>query len=46
MLAIEIGYKQGDDVLDLMLQYGYSRVEILDDLTGRPRIARGYWLND
>lgn len=46
MLAMEIGHRQGDDVLDLMLQHGYARVEILDDLAGKPRIARGYWVMD
>ena len=40
-LVSEIGYRQGEAVADLFARAGFTDVEIISDLTGRPRIARG-----
>jgi len=38
-LVMEIGYRQGDAVNALLEGFGYADVAIVNDLTGRPRIA-------
>jgi len=38
-LVMEIGYRQGDAVKALLEGFGYADVAIVNDLTGRPRIA-------
>jgi release factor glutamine methyltransferase len=40
-LIIEIGYRQGPRVLDLMQQAGYSNVRIYRDLAGHDRAVQG-----
>jgi release factor glutamine methyltransferase len=40
-LISEIGYRQGEAVGDLFARASFTDVEIINDLTGRPRIARG-----
>lgn len=40
-LVCEIGYRQGDQVSDLFARAGFSEIEVIDDATGRPRVARG-----
>ncbi len=40
-LVCEIGYRQGEEALDLFVRAGYSEVKVINDLTGRPRIAVG-----
>lgn len=40
-IVCEIGHRQGDAVRDLLLRAGFTDVEIIDDLAGRPRIACG-----
>lgn len=40
-LITEIGYQQGDAVGVLFDRAGFTDVEIINDLAGRPRIARG-----
>lgn len=37
----EIGYRQGEAVRDLFSRAGFTDVEVVNDLAGRPRIARG-----
>lgn len=37
----EIGYRQGEAVSELLTHAGFTEVEIINDLAGRPRIARG-----
>ncbi len=40
-LFFEIGYDQGHDVLQLMMEHGFSNCEILNDLNGLPRVVFG-----
>ncbi len=40
-LVTEIGYEQGKPVFELLDRAGFSDVEIINDLAGRPRIACG-----
>lgn len=40
-IVSEIGHRQGEAVRELFARAGFTDVEILDDLAGRPRIARG-----
>ena len=41
LLALEIGYRQGQAVAALMEQAGFVDVQVRPDLAGRPRIALG-----
>jgi len=41
LLAVEIGYDQGDTVRDLFLKNGYSDVEIIKDIAGHDRVVIG-----
>lgn len=41
MLIFEIGYDQGPQVKDLMIDAGFRNVEILQDLQGLNRVVRG-----
>lgn len=43
-LVYEIGWKQGDAVQHLLLQQGFSRVEILQDWQGNDRVVIGQWI--
>lgn len=43
ILALEIGYDQGETVPALLRAGGYTRVELLRDLAGQPRVALGYF---
>ncbi len=40
-LVCEIGYRQGETVRELLVRAGYSEVEIINDVAGRPRVAVG-----
>jgi len=40
-LVCEIGYRQSEKVRSFLVQAGFSEVEIINDLMGRPRIALG-----
>lgn len=40
-LVSEIGYRQGDAVSEFFTRAGFTEVEIINDLAGHPRIARG-----
>lgn len=40
-LVSEIGYRQGDAVSEFFKCAGFTEVEIINDLAGHPRIARG-----
>ena len=42
LLAFEIGYNQGSSVSSLMQSYGYSKVTLIKDLSGNPRVVLGY----
>lgn len=41
ILAFEIGYDQGNDVKNLMLEKGYRNVKIIKDLAGLDRVVIG-----
>lgn len=41
-LWIEIGYKQGKAVTDLMAQAGFSQITIIKDLYGKDRVVTGH----
>lgn len=40
-LVCEIGYRQGTQVRNQFVSAGFSEVEIINDVTGRPRVAFG-----
>ncbi len=40
-LMIEIGYKQGEAVMQLMQEAGFNEVEIHTDLEGKDRVVSG-----
>ncbi|MHB1090474.1 MAG: N5-glutamine methyltransferase family protein, partial [Ilumatobacteraceae bacterium] len=40
-IVSEIGHRQGEAVHDLFTRAGFTDVQIISDLAGRPRIARG-----
>lgn len=42
LLAFEIGYDQGEALLELMKNAGYGDVELLKDLAGLDRVALGW----
>ncbi len=42
LLAFEIGFDQGEKVVELMQNSGYKEVELLKDLAGLDRIVLGY----
>ncbi len=42
LLAFEIGYDQGEAVVQLMKDHGYQNIELLQDLSGLDRIVLGY----
>jgi release factor glutamine methyltransferase len=39
LLAVEIGWRQGRDVGELLAGHGFERIEILPDLAGRDRVV-------
>jgi len=41
-LALEVGYNQGETVAELMRAAGFSRVEVISDLSGIPRFPWGW----
>lgn len=41
VLIFEIGYDQGDEVMDIMKRNGFKGIELLRDLSGRPRVVFG-----
>lgn len=41
VLIFEIGYDQGDEVMDIMKRNGYSGIQLILDLSGRPRVVFG-----
>ena len=43
LLAFEIGYKQGDDVLALLVEQGYENIEVLEDYSGNQRVVIAKW---
>lgn len=43
MLLFEIGYDQGEDVTNLMMEKGYKDVSVLKDLAGLDRVVYGWW---
>lgn len=42
-LLVEIGWKQGQEVAELLIQGGFAKVEILQDMDGRDRVVMGRW---
>ena len=40
-LYLEIGYDQGESVIDIFQKEGYEAVEVFPDLSGNPRVLRG-----
>lgn len=42
-LIYEIGYDQGQDVADIMLQHGFSDVKVIKDLAGLDRVVMGQY---
>ena len=42
LLAFEIGYDQGQALMELLRQAGYMNIEILTDLSGLDRVALGW----
>lgn len=42
LLIYEIGYDQGLDVKNIMLEYGFKEIDILKDLQGLDRVVLGY----
>ena len=42
-IAMEMGETQGAEVVAILTELGYDRVEVLPDLTGRDRFVRGPW---
>lgn len=40
-IVLEIGHRQGDAVIQTLLDHDYENVEVLPDLAGRPRVALG-----
>ena len=42
LLAFEIGYDQGQALMELLKQAGYMNIEILTDLAGLDRVALGW----
>jgi len=40
-LVLEIGHRQGDAVSELLVSAGFSAVDVIADLAGRPRVATG-----
>ena len=42
-LLVEIGWKQGQEVAELLAQRGFANVEILEDMDGRDRVVMGRW---
>lgn len=41
VLIFEIGYDQGDEVMDIMKRNGFKGIQLLRDLSGRPRVVFG-----
>ena len=40
-LFFEIGYDQGDDLRNLLAEFGYTEIEVRKDLAGLDRVAMG-----
>lgn len=45
LLAFEIGYDQGDDVINILKQNGYADIELLQDIENRNRVVLGRTLS-
>jgi release factor glutamine methyltransferase len=45
-IALEIGWRQGAPVRDILAGAGFAEVGILPDLDGRDRVIRGRWPGD
>ena len=43
VLAVEHGYLQQDEVMDIFVKYGYDMVKGLKDFGGNPRVVTGIW---
>ncbi|MBW8380932.1 MAG: peptide chain release factor N(5)-glutamine methyltransferase [Youngiibacter sp.] len=41
VLIFEIGYDQGDEVMEIMKRNGFKGIQLLRDLSGRPRVVFG-----
>ena len=41
VLAVEIGYDQGEAVSELFVQYGFESVQVIQDLAGLDRVVMG-----
>ncbi|MBP1920537.1 peptide chain release factor N(5)-glutamine methyltransferase [Youngiibacter multivorans] len=41
VLIFEIGYDQGDEVMDIMKRNGFKGIQLFRDLSGRPRVVFG-----
>ncbi len=41
LLAFEIGYDQGQNVSQILLENGYTRIEVINDIEGRSRVVLG-----
>lgn len=39
MLAFEIGYKQGEDVKNILTENGYKNIEIFKDYSNNDRVV-------
>ncbi len=44
LLAFEINEFLGNDVRDIMLSYGYDKVEIIKDMQQKDRMVKGTWI--
>ncbi len=42
LLAFEIGYDQGQQVSQILIDNGYKNIEIIKDIEGRDRVVLGY----
>ncbi len=43
MLAVEIGWDQGEEVAEIFAQTGYNGIEVRSDWGGRDRVVLGMW---
>jgi release factor glutamine methyltransferase len=46
VIAMEIGDRQGAEVVAILTELGYEGVEVLPDLSGRDRVVRGMWVGE
>ena len=45
-LYFEIGADQGQTVSDLLHQYNWQDIEVINDLAGKSRVVRASWVRD